>query len=97
MESQRPHKPTNYKLAFNRLNSNLKKLKGEGDLLDKYDQLIKSHLEKGFIKKVTQAEVRQKTHYIPHLAVIRGNKTMPLLVAFDCSAKLGSNTNSLYN
>ena len=39
--------------------------------------------------------VRQKTHYIPHLAVITGSKTTPLPVAFDCSAKLGSHTNSL--
>ena len=91
----RPNLPTNYKLALNRLNSNIKKLKGQGDLLEKYDQLIKGHLEKGFIEEVSDAEVSQNTHYIPHLAVIKDSKTTPLRIVFDCSAKLGSHTNSL--
>ena len=87
--------PTNYKLALNRLNSNFNKLKSQPDLLIKYDQIIKDQLDRGFIEEVKQAEVTENSHYIPHLAVKKDSKTTPLRIVFDCSAKLGSKSNSL--
>ena len=91
----KPYLPTNYKLALNRLNSNLNELKSQPDLLIKYDQIIKDQLDRGFIKEVKQAEVTENSHYIPHLAVKKDSKTTPLRIVFDCSAKLGSKSNSL--
>ena len=91
----KPYLPTNYKLALNRLNSNLSKLKSQPDLLIKYDQIIKDQLDRGFIEEVKQAEVTENSHYIPHLAVKKDSKTTPLRIVFDCSAKLGSKSNSL--
>ena len=67
----RPYLPTNYKLVINWLNCNLKKVKHKGDLLSKYDQIIKDQLDKGFIERANQIEVEENTHYIPHLAVLK--------------------------
>lgn len=89
-----PFLPTNYNLALGRLNSNLKRLRSTGNIAQ-YDAVIRDQLQRGFIEKVEDPSVSDRTHYLPHLAVIKDSKTTPVRVVFDCSAKMNPRSNSL--
>jgi len=91
----KPHLPTNYQLAVNRLGSTLNKLKKTPGHLMVYDEIIKGQAEQGFIELVPDAQVNAASHYLPHLAVAKESKTTPLRIVFDCSAKQGKSANSL--
>ena len=72
-----PVLPDNYKLSSSRLNSQLRKLRKEPEVLKEYDTLIQEQLQKGIIEKVASLEESDKTHYIPHLGVIPDRQKRP--------------------
>ena len=85
-----PELPDNYKLSLSRLNSQIRKLRKEDNLLQEYDAVIQDQLQRGIIEKVVKLEKAEKEHYIPHLAVIRKEaETTKLRVVYDASAKEG--------
>ena len=91
-----PVLPDNYKLSSSRLNSQLRKLRKEPEVLKEFDAVIQEQLQKGIIEKVASLEESDKTYYIPHLAVIRRQaETTKLRVVYDASAREGAKGTSL--
>ena len=89
-KSTHPNLPDNFDLSEKRLNSLLKRLKTEPDVLKEYNQVIQDQLEKGIVEVVDDklTDKGNKVHYIPHHAVIRRDKTTTKLrVVYDASAK----------
>ena len=81
--------PNNYALAKGRLNSLLKRLDQNKDLLENYDTVIKEQIMNDFIEKVPENElIRPNTHYLPHHPVIKDHPTTPIRIVMDCSAKI---------
>ena len=88
--------PDNYKLSSSRLNSQLRKLRKEPEVLKEFDAVIQEQLQKGIIEKVASLEESDETYYIPHLAVIRRQaETTKLRVVYDASAREGAKGTSL--
>ena len=85
-----PPLPDNYVLSVKRLNNLLKRLNQDSEVLKEYDSVIKEQLWKGIVEVVErpgEGEVG-KTHYLPHHAVIRRDKTTTKLrVVYDASAR----------
>ena len=63
--------PSNYELSLSRMNSQIRKLRKEPEVLEEYDAVIKEQLASGVIETVTELEKADQVHYIPHLAVVR--------------------------
>lgn len=83
-----PTLPSNFGLAFGRLNSLLKRL--EDDTIQSYDMIIKDQLEKGIIEIIENpsTSVEHPVHYLPHHCINQGNK---LRLVYDASAKSKDN------
>lgn len=81
--------PDNYQLSVNRLQGLLRRLKQDPAVLREYDAIIHDQLKSGIIEVVPAGEVPPKTtHYLPHHAVVRRNKsTTKVRVVYDASAK----------
>ena len=80
--------PRNYSTALQRLQNTEKKLLKEGNLKEKYCDILKSYLEKGYIKKVDSDKVSQTKWFLPHFPVINMSKvTTKIRIVFDCAAK----------
>ena len=81
--------PDNYDRSKKRLLGLLKRLRNEPEVLKKYDDVIKEQLDKGIVESVPASEEEEKrTHYLPHHAVIREDKsTTKLRVVYDASAR----------
>ena len=81
--------PTNYQLSMSRLRGLLRRLKQEPTVLKEYDRIIQEQLKRGIIEAVPSSEAPPKTtHYLPHHAVIRQDKsTTKVRVVYDASAK----------
>ena len=72
--------PDNYHLSLQRLDSLLKRLRRNPELLEKYDQVIKEQLAAGIIETVdldkeSSTVTPGGVHYIPHRAVVREDKS----------------------
>ena len=90
-----PLLPTNYRLALGQVHSlrrNLSKVPGR---LDAYHNIIQDQLKQGFVEKVPDALVSNKTHYIPHHGVLKDSETTPLRIVYNCSAHDGRDSPSL--
>ena len=90
--------PENYELSLGRLKSSMKRLEKDPDLLRRYDEIIKTQVEKGIIEKVDASEVNNnnRKHYIPHHVVIKpDNATTKLRIVYDASAKTKKGNKSL--
>ena len=96
-KEESPQLPDNYQLALGRLNSLLRRIQGNPELLEKYDKIIKDQLEKEIIEKVNdETEEGCKRHYIPHHAVITPDrKTTKVRIVYDASAKAKKGCKSL--
>jgi len=72
------------------LSNQLKRLNQDPEVLKEYDSVIKEQLKNGIVEvveKPADGEVG-KTHYLPHHAVIRRDKTTTKLrVVYDASAR----------
>ncbi|KAK6743851.1 hypothetical protein RB195_010885 [Necator americanus] len=84
--------PDNKSIAYRRLQANLSKLRKDPNLLQQYDDTIKSQLELGIIEEVAEdliVEEGEVVDYLAHQAVVTPHKeTTKLRVVFDASAHL---------
>ena len=88
--------PSNYANSLSCMKSQIKRLKGEPEVLEEYDSIIKDQLSSGVIERVTDLEGACKVHYLPDQAVIRKDaETTKLRIGYDPSAKEGKNGTSL--
>ena len=85
----KPNLPSNFMLAKGRLISLMKRFKGDAELFNNYNKVIKEQLNNKFIEVVPDGEVvRQNTHYLPHHPIIRNHPTTPIRIVMDCSARI---------
>ena len=84
-----PPLPDHYDLCRKRLESLMRRLRQNPQLLKEYDRIIYDQLEKGMIQKVSQSNVvSDRVHYLPHHGVVRHDKaTSKLRVVYDASAR----------
>ena len=88
-KDENPQLPDNYQVALGGLNSLLKRIQGNQELLQNYDSIIKDKLKNEIIEEVDdRTEEGCKKHYIPHHAVITPNqKTTKARIVYDASEK----------
>ncbi|XP_065068275.1 uncharacterized protein LOC135693670 [Rhopilema esculentum] len=80
--------PTNFDNALARFNSLIRKLKKDPSTLQKYDDIIKEQVELGIVEQVSEMDVTEKVHYLPHMAVVREEaETTKVRVVYDASCK----------
>ena len=86
--------PTNYGVAVRRLDSTLRKLKTQPQLLKEYDGLIQAQLNEGIVEICKDPGANTDSegcnfpvHYIPHRAVIKESKTTKTRIVLDVSCK----------
>ena len=81
--------PTNKAIAQKRLHSVPTMLHSRSNILEEYDNLIRTQWEQGIIEKVLEIDPQmgKVVHYIPHQPVITPQKeTTKLRIVFDASA-----------
>ena len=89
------HLPSNINISLSRMKGQLKQLRKEPKVLDKYDSIIKEQLNSGVIEKVAKLEETEKVHYLPHHGVIpRDAETTKLRIVYNASSKEGRNRTS---
>ena len=88
--------PDNYQLSVNRLYGLLRRLRQDPAILREYDGIIRDQLKAGIIEAVQpDATPPKNTHYLPHHAVVRQDKsTTRVRIVYDASAN-SSNSPSL--
>lgn len=66
----------NYQLSLNRLNSLLRKLRQDSQLLTEYDKVMQEQLKNGIIEVVIGGELPSgdRIHYLLHHAVMRRDR-----------------------
>ena len=85
--------PDNYTLSKHRLSILKTKLDKNEELKQEYNQVFDNYLKDSIIEKVADDDygVVEKTHYLPHRAVVRCDKEITKVrVVFDASAKNGN-------
>ena len=84
-----PMLPNNYEMAYSRLRNTEKRLIRQASVGEDYKRVIASYVEKGYIRKVPQAEDEpQCLWYLPHFPVCRPERsTTKTRIVFDASAK----------
>ena len=87
-KDRRPKLQNNRKAAISRLCSTEKKLKKHEFAQGEYQQTIEAYIEKGYLRRVKDDEKPPpEVWYLPHLPVIRMDKTTKVRIVFDCSAR----------
>ena len=80
--------PSNYSISLLCLKCQVKKLKQDPDIFQKYDAIISQQVQDGIIEKVSEMEPASKTHYLLHRAVVRENaESMKVRLVYDASCK----------
>ena len=81
--------PDNYELSRHRLHGLMRRLRQQPAILREYNAIICDQLEKGIVEVVPVTDDQpQKTHFLPHHAVIRRDKkTTKVRVVYDASAR----------
>ena len=88
--------PENYDRCYYRLQTLLKRLRSNPDILYKYDEIIREQEKAGIIQKVANLEPAVQSHYLPHRAVVREEAEITKVrVVFDASCKGSKNGTSL--
>ena len=93
-----PPLPSNFDLSKKRLNSLICRLRQDKEVLQDYDNIIKTQLQKGIIEEVDSKNIGiiGQTHYLPHHAVVKKDReTTKVRVVYDASAKSKSSGCSL--
>ena len=67
---ENPDLPENYNLAYGRLNSVVKRLRENPEMLKMYDDVIRDQLNKEVIESVDNNSIRGKLKHIPHHAIV---------------------------
>lgn len=88
-----PNLESNYGLALGRLKTLLKRL--PKNLLIEYDGIIKNQAQQKIIEKVKEDEPTGICHYLPHHPILTPEKSTPMRVVYDGSAKTRKTNNSL--
>ena len=82
-----PELLSNYNVCEKRTRAMIRRLFLSPDSFKRYDDIIKSQLERKFIEKVI-GPAAGGSHYIPHFAVEKlESRTTPVRSVFDCSCK----------
>ena len=90
-----------YHLCESRLRSLHHKLRKEPTLLSEYNNIIQDQLKAGIVEKVptedlTNEKTATRSHYLPHLAVVRKDReTTKVRLLYDGSAKTSKHEKSL--
>ncbi|XP_068738558.1 uncharacterized protein [Montipora capricornis] len=87
---EEPSLPNNYGMAKKRLQSLEKKFESCPEIRERYAKSIQDDVEKGYVKKLSEGEVRcdsKVTWYLPHRFVINSKKPDRLRRVYDASAK----------
>ncbi|XP_068739457.1 uncharacterized protein [Montipora capricornis] len=87
---EEPSLPNNYGMAKRRLQSLEKKFEICPEITERYAKSIQDNIEKGYVKKLSEGEVRcdsKVTWYLPHRFVINSKKPDRLRRVYDASAK----------
>ena len=84
--------PDNFQLSVHRLRGLLRRLRQEPSVLRDYNDIIQDQLRRGIIEPVPHIEnIPGATHYLPHHAVVRRDKTTTKVrVVYDASARGGN-------
>ena len=91
-----PELPTNKLGSLHRLESLLKRLKKDPELLQQLDQIIQDQLKEGIIEEVSEDKVAGKEFYLPHKPVIcQSAEGTKLRIVFDASARENDRSPSL--
>lgn len=89
-----PPLPSNEGGSLRRLDSLLRKLE-RGNILNRYDNVIREQLNEGIVERVSGPPVG-KEFYIPHKAVVRESaESTKLLIVYDASARASEKAPSL--
>ena len=86
---EHPSLPNNYDMARKRLKSLEKKFENNPEIRERYAKSIQDDVEKGYVKKLSEEEVRsdsEVTWYLPHRFVINPKKPDRLRRVYDASA-----------
>ena len=78
--------------AMRRLHGVERKLAKDDQLAELYSQKISEYMEKGYCRKLSEAEAATttpRTWYLPHFAVTNPNKPGKIRLVFDAAAKSG--------
>ena len=87
--------PTNESGSLKRLDSLVKKLGRDPELLEKYDNIIQEQLDEGIVERVVETP-KDREFYIPHKPVIKETaETTKVRIVFDASAKENEQSPSL--
>ena len=81
----------NLELCHRRLDSLLRRLKQNPQLLAEYDSIVRDQLSCGMIEVVEDPSSRDhdRVHYLPHHGVVQQDKTTSKLrIVYDASAKM---------
>ncbi|KAL7071678.1 hypothetical protein ACQ4LE_009226 [Meloidogyne hapla] len=82
-KTERESLPSNFSLAYKRFLNLMDKLNKNQELLNKYEEIIKSDLERGVIEKAEKkGEIE---HFLPHHPVVNTKKVR---IVYDASAKM---------
>ena len=92
-----PSLPTNYNNAKGQLLHMWTRLRKNEDMMQHYNNIIKTQLENKFIERVEEPVNHETGHYLPHHAVKKDSVTTPIRVVFNCSSKATKEGNSLNN
>lgn len=88
--------PDNFELSRKRLLKLHNRLKNNPSLLVDYDNIFKEQMKLGIIEPVRDVGTPGETHYLPHRAVLRDDKsTTKMRIVFDASAKINHESPSL--
>lgn len=88
--------PDNFKLAFSRLRSLLRRVEKQDEVVKTYDDTIKAQLQTGVIEQVEDGTSANRVHYIPHHCVIKPDRaTTKLRIVYDASSKVNEDVPSL--
>ena len=87
---EHPTLPNNYDIAERLLTPLEKKFEYNPEMKQKYAESIRDDVEKGYVKKLSEAEVQSESKviwYLPHRYVINPKKPDRLRRVYDASAK----------
>ena len=88
--------PDHQQMCTNRLRALLHRLQKDKRMLKEYDQVIQEQIKQGIVEKVPSVEGHGPVHYLPHLPVVRADRTTTKIrVVYDGSAKTSDSMLSL--
>jgi len=88
--------PDHQQMCTNRLRTLLRRLQKDKRMLKDYDQVIQEQIKQGIVEKVPSIEGHGPVHYLPHLPVVRADRsTTKIRVVYDGSAKTSDSMLSL--